>query len=114
MADEIVSASDLAPQLEGDRVEKDDLQGKSIVVNLENMVEMDDNEKPFGIIQFTMDDNKGKEKKLYTTTAGGVPFKKFKKGKDEAVKKTRGQFVKTPKENKKKGEADWYWNFVDV
>lgn len=108
--EEIVNADELQPQLEGEQIKKEDLEEKAIVVNLQNFIEMDEEEKPYAIIQFTMDGDK--KKKLYTTTAGGVPFKKFKKGQEDGHKFTRGKFVKTDRENKKKGENDWYWDFV--
>ena len=108
--DEIVSADDLQPQLEGDRVTKEDLLGKEIIVNLENMVVVMDGDKPdFTIIQFTMPETKDK---LYTTTIGSVPMKKFIAGKDRDVKKTKGHLVKVDRENPKKGEHSFYWDFV--
>jgi len=109
---EIIDGDDLQPQLEGEQVKKEDLENKPILVNLQNFVPMDEDGKPFAIIQFQMDGNK--KKKLYTTAAGGVPHRKFVQGQENGYKFAYGKFVKKKRENKKKGEQDWYWDFVSA
>lgn len=111
---DIVEADKLQEKLEGEPIKKEDLEDKGIIVNLQNFIEMEDEKKPYCIFQFTMIEDKSKPKKLYTSTTGGVPFKKFLKGLQEGYKFARGKFIKVNRENKKKSENDWYWDFVSA
>ena len=103
----IATSEDIKDELDGKRIEKEDIIDKTLLINLENMIEIEDDKRPYGIIQFSIPP----KKEFYTTTIGGVAFKKLLSLKQGFYLKAKLSLIKQDRKNPVKGEENWFWNF---